>query len=290
MTRYMGWLKDERGLEFDDYAALWEWSTDDLEAFWALAVGVLRRRRPPTTRCWPTARCRARSGSPAPSSPIPSTSSATAPATAWRSATPPSCATPASGRGTSCAPRPRACAPACRRWASSAATASSPTCRTSPRRSPRSSRSPALGAVWSSCSPDFGARSVVDRFAQIEPKVLLAVDGYRYGGKDHDRGELIEKRPGRDAVARAHGDARLPRPATRATGTTRSRRPTRSSSSTASRSTTRCGSSTRRAPPACRRRSCTRRAGSCSSTSRSTTSTSTPRRATASSGSPRRAG
>ena len=69
-----------------------------------------------------------------------------------------------------------------------------------------------LGAVWSSCSPDFGARSVVDRFAQIEPKVLLTVDGYRYGGKDHDRGELIEKRPGRDAVARAHGDARLPRP------------------------------------------------------------------------------
>ncbi|MEA2138628.1 MAG: acetoacetyl-CoA synthetase, partial [Solirubrobacteraceae bacterium] len=44
-----------------------------------------------------------------------------------------------------------------------------------------------LGAIWSSCSPDFGARSVVDRFAQIEPKVLLAVDGYRYGGRDHDR-------------------------------------------------------------------------------------------------------
>ena len=44
-----------------------------------------------------------------------------------------------------------------------------------------------LGAVWSSCSPDFGVRSVVDRFAQIEPVVLLAVDGYRYGGRDHDR-------------------------------------------------------------------------------------------------------
>ena len=44
-----------------------------------------------------------------------------------------------------------------------------------------------LGAVWSSCSPDFGARSVIDRFAQIEPKVLLAVDGYRYNGKDFDR-------------------------------------------------------------------------------------------------------
>src|SRR6266511_1270504 len=46
-----------------------------------------------------------------------------------------------------------------------------------------------LGAVWSRASPDFGARSVVDRFAQIEPKVLLAVDGYRYGGVDHDRRE-----------------------------------------------------------------------------------------------------
>ncbi len=48
-----------------------------------------------------------------------------------------------------------------------------------------------LGAIWSSCSPDFGARSVVDRFAQIEPKVLLAVDGYRYGGRDHDRGAVV---------------------------------------------------------------------------------------------------
>src|SRR5690606_11092904 len=44
-----------------------------------------------------------------------------------------------------------------------------------------------LGAVWSSCSPDFGAPSVIDRFSQIEPKVLIAVDGYRYGGKAFDR-------------------------------------------------------------------------------------------------------
>ena len=49
-----------------------------------------------------------------------------------------------------------------------------------------------IGAVWSSCSPDFGARSVIDRFAQIEPKVLLAVDGYRYNGRDFDRGETVE--------------------------------------------------------------------------------------------------
>jgi acetoacetyl-CoA synthetase len=48
-----------------------------------------------------------------------------------------------------------------------------------------------IGAVWSSCSPDFGPASVVDRFAQIEPKVLFAVDGYRYGGKDFDRRETV---------------------------------------------------------------------------------------------------
>ena len=44
-----------------------------------------------------------------------------------------------------------------------------------------------VGAIWSSCSPDFGTQSVIDRFAQIEPKVLLTIDGYRYGGKDLDR-------------------------------------------------------------------------------------------------------
>jgi acetoacetyl-CoA synthetase len=48
-----------------------------------------------------------------------------------------------------------------------------------------------LGAVWSSCSPDFGARSVIDRFAQIEPRVLLAADGYRYAGRDYDRRETV---------------------------------------------------------------------------------------------------
>jgi acetoacetyl-CoA synthetase len=48
-----------------------------------------------------------------------------------------------------------------------------------------------IGAIWSSCSPDFGARSVVDRFAQIEPKVLLAVGGYRYGGRWFDRREVV---------------------------------------------------------------------------------------------------
>ncbi len=51
--------------------------------------------------------------------------------------------------------------------------------------------SASIGAVWSSCSPDFGPASVIDRFAQIEPKILFAVDGYRYGGKDFDRRDVI---------------------------------------------------------------------------------------------------
>jgi acetoacetyl-CoA synthetase len=48
-----------------------------------------------------------------------------------------------------------------------------------------------IGATWSSCSPDFGPASVIDRFAQIEPKVLFTVDGYRYGGRDFDRRDVV---------------------------------------------------------------------------------------------------
>jgi acetoacetyl-CoA synthetase len=43
-----------------------------------------------------------------------------------------------------------------------------------------------LGAIWSSCSPDFGVQGVIDRFGQIEPKILFAVEGYYYNGKAHD--------------------------------------------------------------------------------------------------------
>jgi acetoacetyl-CoA synthetase len=50
-----------------------------------------------------------------------------------------------------------------------------------------------IGAVWSSCAPEFGVHSVVDRVRQIEPTVLLAVDGYRYGSKDIDRREEVAR-------------------------------------------------------------------------------------------------
>ena len=48
-----------------------------------------------------------------------------------------------------------------------------------------------LGAVWSSCSPDFGTDGVLERFGQIDPKVLFCADGYRYGGKTHDSLERV---------------------------------------------------------------------------------------------------
>ncbi|MDA4125370.1 MAG: acetoacetate--CoA ligase [Thaumarchaeota archaeon] len=52
--------------------------------------------------------------------------------------------------------------------------------------------SASVGAIWSCCSPDFGAPAVVDRFSQIEPKVLIAADGYAYGGKWFDRTETVD--------------------------------------------------------------------------------------------------
>jgi len=51
-----------------------------------------------------------------------------------------------------------------------------------------------LGAIWSSCSPDFGPPSVIDRFAQITPKVLIATERYRYGGKEFSRQQTSSPR------------------------------------------------------------------------------------------------
>jgi acetoacetyl-CoA synthetase len=63
-----------------------------------------------------------------------------------------------------------------------------------------------IGAIFSSAAPEFGARSVIDRFAQIEPKLMLAVDGYRYGGRDFDRtaivGEIAAEIPSLERVVR----------------------------------------------------------------------------------------
>ena len=53
--------------------------------------------------------------------------------------------------------------------------------------------SASLGAIWSSCAPEFGVRAVTDRWVQVDPKVLLTVDGYRYGGRDVDRSGHVDR-------------------------------------------------------------------------------------------------
>jgi acetoacetyl-CoA synthetase len=60
-----------------------------------------------------------------------------------------------------------------------------------------------LGAIWSSCSPDFGSRAVHDRFAQIEPAVFIAVDGYIYGGKSYDIRDTVDALRGQLPTLRA---------------------------------------------------------------------------------------
>jgi len=192
MTRYMRWLAVERGVEAEDYQALWRWSVEDVEGFWAsiwdyfeVAASqpyerVLGRREMPGAEWFPGARLsyaehvfRGRDDAEVAirhASELRELDELT-----WgelRALT----ASIAGGlralgvrRGDRVVayipnlPEAIACLLACA----------------------------SIGATWSCTSPDFGARSVVDRFAQIEPKVLLAVDGYRYNGRDFDRLDVV---------------------------------------------------------------------------------------------------
>jgi acetoacetyl-CoA synthetase len=76
-----------------------------------------------------------------------------------------------------------------------------------------------IGAIWTSCSPDFGWRGISDRFGQLAPKVLFCVDSYRYGGRDHDRaaemGQVIKKLPGLEHVVQLPGPLGTPIPGAR---------------------------------------------------------------------------
>ena len=133
-----------------------------------------------------------------------------------------------------------------------------------------------LGAIWSSCSPDFGTRGVVDRFGQITPKVLFAADGYGYAGKRFDSlARVAEIRREIDSLERvvivpsrraSRTSRRSPAPCS---GTTRSRASPRASpASRASRSIIRSTCSTPPAPPARRNAFCTAPAARCSSTAK----------------------
>ncbi len=192
MTRYMGWLESERGLRFDGYHALWEWSVTELEDFWASIwdyfgvssptphPAVLSARTMPGARWFEGAELnyaehlfRDKPGEEIAilhASELRDLGQLT-----WGELRQQVAEVAAGlhelgvGRGDRVAAYmpniPEA-------LIAFLATAS-------------------LGAVWSSCSPDFGPGSVVDRFAQIEPKVLFAVDGYSYNGKEFDRREVI---------------------------------------------------------------------------------------------------
>jgi acetoacetyl-CoA synthetase len=194
ITRYARWLGEARGLEFDDYQALWRWSVDDLDAFWSSIVeffgvrfheqprSVLGSRTMPgaewcpgATVSYPEHIFRDRD----PDAVAIRHASETRPVAEWtwgrlRSET----AAIAEGlRTLGVGPGDRVAAymPNIPETVAALLACAS------------------IGAVWSSAAPEFGARSVVDRFSQIEPKVLLTVDGYRYGGKDFDKRQAVEE-------------------------------------------------------------------------------------------------
>ena len=192
MTRYMRWLADERGLEFGDYESLWRWSASEIEDFWAsiwdfFEVGasapyseVLRDHAMPGADWFPGALLSYpqhifRNRDDADVAVRHASELRELGEVTWGELGDQVARAAAGLRelGVGRGDRVVAYMPNIpETLVAFLATAS-------------------LGAIWSSCSPDFGASSVVDRFAQIEPKVLFCVDGYRYGGRDFDRTEVV---------------------------------------------------------------------------------------------------
>jgi acetoacetyl-CoA synthetase len=192
LTAYRAWLRERRGLELDDYAALWAWSVGDLEGFWGSVWeyfdveaergydAVLGRREMPGAEWFPGARLsyaqhvfrgkRDERVAIRHASELRELDAWT-----WGELRVRTAALAAGLRELGVGPGDRVAAylPNLPETVAAFLACAS------------------IGAIWSSCSPDFGVRSVVDRFAQIEPKVLLATDGYRYGGKDFDRRDEV---------------------------------------------------------------------------------------------------
>jgi len=190
ITRYREWLNETRGLALEDYAALWQWSVDELEGFWASIweffeveasepyERVLTTREMPGARWFPGARLsyaehvfRGRADGEV----AIRHASELRPLGEW---------TWGDLRA-----RAGAVAGALREAGVAAGDRVAAYLPNVPETVAAFLGCASIGATWSSCAPEFGVRSVVDRFAQIEPKVLLAVDGYRYGGRDFDRSE-----------------------------------------------------------------------------------------------------
>jgi acetoacetyl-CoA synthetase len=192
MTEYMRWLADDRGLRFDGYDELWRWSVDEIEAFWdsiwdffgVQADGdrsqALASREMPGARWFPGTRLNYAEHvfagkADADTAILHASELRDLDELSWGELRAQVAAVAAGLRalGVERGDRVVAYLPNIpEAIVAFLATAS-------------------IGATWSSCSPDFGPASVVDRFAQIEPRVLFAVDGYRYGGKDFDRRETV---------------------------------------------------------------------------------------------------
>ncbi|MDT3679013.1 MAG: acetoacetate--CoA ligase [Burkholderiaceae bacterium] len=192
IAEYMRWLSRERGLAFEDYAALYRWSVDDLDAFWksifeyfdvrsSTPVGaVLGRREMPGAQWFPGVRLNyaehvlrnERAGEDAllyldETRPLAGFS--------WD-------ALGAQVRTLATRLREMGVVPGDR------VVAYLPNV---PEAVVAMLATTAIGAIWSSVSPDFGASGALDRIAQLQPKVLFCVDGYRYGGKVYDRGSEL---------------------------------------------------------------------------------------------------
>ena len=194
MTRYQRWLESSRGLTFDDYAAMWRWSVDDLEAFWgSIAEFFDVRFDSGPRRCSGRRRCRAPSGSPAGRSATRSTSSAARTTTTLAMQFASSRGRWTRGRGAQLRAETASIAAGLRACGVGPGDRVAAYMPNIPETVAAFLACASIGAVWSSAAPEFGARSVIDRFAQIEPKVLLAIDGYRYGGKDFDRSASVER-------------------------------------------------------------------------------------------------
>jgi acetoacetyl-CoA synthetase len=194
LTAYMDWLERERGLRFADYDALWRWSVDDLAAFWSSVVDyyeiplggewtdALGDATMPGARWFEGAHlnyAEALLRRVAPDGPALLFASERSPlreiSGAELEASVASVAAGLRRLGVGRGDRVVAFIPNIPEAVIGLLACAS------------------LGAIWASCSPDFGTRGLVDRFAQISPKVLIAVDGYTYGGKQFDRREVVDE-------------------------------------------------------------------------------------------------
>jgi acetoacetyl-CoA synthetase len=194
LAAYMRWLATDRGLHFDSYDALWRWSVDALEPFWqsiwdyfdvqsnGSCEPVLGRSTMPGAQWYPNAQLNYAEH-------IFRSASSERPALIARS----------EDTGThevSWADLRRDTGALAARLRALGVGAGDRVASYLPNR-PETVVAflacASLGAVWSSCAPDMGASVVLDRFQQIEPKVLLAVDSYSYNGKTHDRCALVDE-------------------------------------------------------------------------------------------------